>query len=56
VTSVSGTTIIVQADNDADFNVDDVESFGNFLSFYDILHITEVDRQRYLILKAEKKD
>ena len=23
---------------------------------YDILHITEVDRQRYLIIKAEKKD
>ena len=24
--------------------------------YYDILHISEVDRQRYLIIKAEKKD
>lgn len=25
-------------------------------AYYDILHITEVDRQRFLILKAQKKD
>lgn len=28
-------------------------SYGN--AYYDIRHIEEVDRQRYLILKAEKK-